>query len=158
MKAVEQHCSSTAKLSRRRKTKQLKTTGKAATKNKKKRTKQKRNKTHTNKKHGTVKIIAKIAKKRLEHSKTNKRKTMKTKEPMQKWIRIHKQAHPQARARKQTCARACSCACVTHVCVCACIHHCVCDSSKENFNVLDQVYGIRGVRAHVLCSKKKKRE
>lgn len=25
----------------------------------------------------------------------------------------------------------------------ACIHHCVCDSSKENFNVLDQVYGIK---------------
>lgn len=125
-------------------------------------TENKRKHTHsnkqTNKKTWNSKILAKLQKTRTQQNKKNKSEHRKPCKSGSKYI--IRLAHKRVHAHWIQVGHACACTCPGAMLAQmerdprVCIHHCVCDSSKENFNVLDQVYGIR-VRT-CLCMKKKK--
>lgn len=125
-------------------------------------TENKRKHTHSNKKTWNSKILAKLQKTRAQQNKKNKSEHRKPCKSGSKYTNrlAHKRVHAHRPINSSwPCVR-------VHVPGCdacpdgerdprVCIHHCVCDSSKENFNVLDQVYGIR-VRTCLCMMKKKK--
>lgn len=128
-------------------------------------TENKRKHTHsnkqTNKKTWNSKILAKLQKTRAQQNK-------KTKANIETHAKVDRNTQSGSRTSASThtdpsiqVGHACACTCPGAMLAQmerdprVCIHHCVCDSSKENFNVLDQVYGIR-VRTCLCMMKKKK--